>query len=99
MADPSVDKDKVFLVGAGKPVGKPFVLFGPAMTKITKITLPPGVLTEDVTVTSRYSDEDEEMRMVREVNEDPPDELVVRVDRKLSVSLDRIVVDIKLEID
>jgi len=110
LAEPGVDKDKVYLVGVGEPACVRVITL-PAELKdgeilqmrsgklrLGEIRLPDGLKPEDVTLSSEYGDgADEDMRTVREVNEDPHDVLKVTVRKTVHVAIDRITVSFKTE--
>lgn len=62
---------------------------------VRSITLPEG--TEITDVRPVYKDADENMRIVREVNEDPADEILLTVTKRVPVVIDRIVLSVNLE--
>jgi hypothetical protein len=110
VADPGVDKDTIHLVGAGSPLkfmsvklptgleaGRFFRIASDSKLRIKETTLPEGIKPEDVTVTSEYGEEDEAMRTVREVNEDPHDVLRVTVRKTIPAYVESITVNFEMK--
>jgi hypothetical protein len=106
VASPDVEKGKFVLVGVGAPQvslpavpGVPYFIAPKGRYRVARVHLPDGVLEEDVEVVDDWGDEDEMMRLVREVNEDESSVLRVTVKRKLAASLERVVISVDLEQD
>jgi len=113
VACPGVDKDKAYLVGAGNIaiITLPSELITlPSELKegqehhiksmearVRKMALLDGFSHEDVVVASEYGDEDEAMRTVREVNEDPHDVLKVTIQKQIPAYVDQITISFETE--
>lgn len=65
---------------------------------VVKLTLPAHLQDAKVTVEQSYKDEDENMRMVREVNEDAGDELLVKIEARVPAVIETISVSLDLEV-
>lgn len=104
-ASSDVEKGKFVLVGVGAPrvslpavPGVPYFIAPKGRYKVAKVSLPEGVLEEDVEVTEEWDPgEDEDMRVVHEIHEDDPVFLKVTIRRKLAATVESVVLSVDLE--